>query len=319
MRLSSVAWSLIAVVTAGCSAAQVVSVDPTSAPPSATAPSATVAPSPTGRPDESVAPSASAEPHEPAASAQPLVSAPTGFLPPGSIVRVTGDGVRVRAGPSISADRVTTVDAGQLLALGPALYEAFGPVEADGHSWYPVAVLDQATLPSLADGPLTTTTRGGWVAGEFLELLDPRCSSGVTDLSALSAQAPWERYACNAGQSITFEGTFGCGGCGGVRFGVFEPVWLAYPLDLGFISVEPNERIGPMTLHFSEDGPAIPDGGSILRVRGHFADPAAANCVYQPEGEPGPTNDDAIELYCQIRFVVERYEVIGNDADFPTG
>jgi hypothetical protein len=274
-----------------------------------------VAPLDSGRQSEPGEPSASVTP---SASAQPLVSAPIGFLPPGSVVRVTAEGVRIRAEPSTSAELVSTVGAGQLLALGPGFYEAVGPVEADGHPWYPVAILDHATLPPLSIGPMVAM-RGGWVAGDFVELLDPRCTAGDLDLQILSAQTPWERYACTGGGSITFEGVYGCGGCGGARAGIFQPGWLAFPLDLGFISLEPNDRIGPMTLRFPEDGPPHPDGGSILRVTGHYADPAAADCVYQPEGEAIPTNADAVKLYCQIQFVVESYEIIGIDEDFPFG
>src|SRR5262245_26734340 len=162
MRYAAVTLSLIAVAAAGCSAGQVaVSLDPTTAPPSMPASGASVEPSPAASPEQSVVPSASAGPVESAAS---QVSAPTGFLPPGSVARVTGDGVRIRAEPSISAAQVMTVDAGQLLALNSGEGAFLGPIEADGHSWYPVAILDHPTLPSLSDGPMSATG-DGWVAG----------------------------------------------------------------------------------------------------------------------------------------------------------
>lgn len=109
--------------------------------------------------------------------------------------------------------------------------------------------------------------------------------------------------------------------------GTFTPEWLALPMNYAFISVEPQERIGPFALRWSPDGPEAPDTpgvAPILRVTGHFDDAAAEGCTmvsFQDSfGEIESEVDPAIsELYCRTQFVVDSYEVIGEDEDFPFG
>jgi hypothetical protein len=78
--------------------------------------------------------------------------------------------------------------------------------------------------------------------------------------------------------------------------------------------------VGPLTIHFPPAGPARPEPGSILRVAGHFDDPAARDCRITLFA-----TDDLAELElapatavsaCRQRFVVERYEVTGVAPDF---
>src|SRR5687767_1060445 len=59
----------------------------------------------------SSAPSAEAGP-------DPVVPPPDGVIPPGSLARVTADGLRVREGPTTSAGEVATLVAGDLVAIG---------------------------------------------------------------------------------------------------------------------------------------------------------------------------------------------------------
>ena len=61
--------------------------------------------------------------------------------------------------------------------------------------------------------------------------------------------------------------------------------------------------------------------GSILRVTGHFNDARSVDCVVAP-GDPGQervANDLAAEWYCREQFVVDAWEVIGTDPDYPAG
>ena len=141
------------------------------------------------------------------------------------------------------------------------------------------------------------------------------------DLALLQSLTEWERLACYGDRSITIEGTLGCGGCGGVYAGTFEPAWLATPMNFEFLSVEPQERIGPFRLRFAPDGPERPQEpgvAPILRVTGHFDDAAAADCVVATLGNGNePINDTVAELYCRSQFVVDSYEILGTDDDFP--
>lgn len=282
-------------------------------------PSATTSPTASGTTSASPVVSATPEP-----SATPVVEAPDGILPPGSVARVAVDALRVRAEPSTGGELLDTLARGDLVGIGLPYVQDWGPIEADGFAWYPIAPLTVDELPSPPADPLEVAGQGGWVAAgdgtdPFLELLEPRCLVGEPDLALLEALAPWERLACYGNRSITIEGIFGCGGCGGFRPGTFEPAWLAHPLDLGFISIEPNDRIGPMTLRFPPDGADPPEGGSIITVTGHFDDPRAAECRVEPGDPPEARDERTGQLGCREAFVVETYEITGVDEDFPSG
>lgn len=263
----------------------------------------------------------------PDATATPVVRAPDEVLPPFSIARVTADGLRVRTEPSTSGSLVTTLAAGDLVGIGWGAALPSGPVAADGFTWYQVTALD-SNLPMPPRGSWVELAdesgEVGWIAagdgaGGFLEAVAARCAADDPKLEHLDAWTPWERLSCLGNRSITFEGVYGCGGCGGFAPGEWEPAWLASPLNFALISVDPNERIGPMDLRFAPDGPEPPQAGSIIRVSGHFDDPAASGCQRAPGDPPEPEDPRMSELYCRMQFVVESYEVIGSFDDFPMG
>ncbi|MCA1571595.1 MAG: hypothetical protein LC798_14995 [Chloroflexi bacterium] len=112
---------------------------------------------------------------------------------------------------------------------------------------------------------------------------------------------------------------FGCGGCAEEVRGTFDPAWLAMPRPGDFLSVAPRERFGPLDLRFPPDGPGRPEPGSIIRVVGHFDDPAARGCTVQPQDSAEPVMPEVAELHCREQFVVEAIEVLGTDEDFPGG
>jgi hypothetical protein len=89
-------------------------------------------------------------------------------------------------------------------------------------------------------------------------------------------------------------------------------------MNYDLLSVEPQDRIGPFLLSWSPDGPERPEAGSILRITGHFDDAAASGWVVAP-GEPEQIEleEPVGELYCRYHLVVESYEVLGTDEDFP--
>ena len=255
----------------------------------------------------------------------PVVQAPEGLIPPGSIARVVTDGLRLRAEPSTSASTLATLANGDLLAVGYSyMHPDWGPVDADGFGWYPVRPLGSRELPPVPSEPFAPGDNLGWVAAgsegqAFLELMPPRCTEGDPDLVTLQTLMPWEQLACYGNRSFAIEGTYGCGGCGGLFPGTFEPEWLASPMNFDLLSVDANQRMGPMTLNFPPDGPERPEAGTIVRVTGHFDDPAAAECTVAPGDPPVARDQRTAQLYCRARFVVESIEVLGTDEDFPLG
>jgi len=281
----------------------------------------------------STAPSASASASGTASAAPapsgppPVVAPPDGLIPPGSIVRVTTDGLRMREEPSTASALVDNLPVDQLLLLGltdPAPLD-WGPVSAEGFEWYPVARLGNSTvLPPLSGGPLRPATPDGWVAAgdeteAYIQLVEPRCPARPVSLVTIEAMEPWEHLACFGSEQITLEGTYGCGACGGVFLGSFEPSWLANPFEEAPLSVDASTRLGPFKLRFPPGGPAFPNDGDIIRVVGHFDDPAAVGCTVSPGEPPEPRDARAAELHCRENFVVETIEVLGTDPNFPFG
>jgi hypothetical protein len=266
--------------------------------------------------------SASAEPSASQGERTVVVDAPAGLLPSGSVARVLTDGLRMREQASTDSPVVVDLAAGELLLVGVGPGgDDWGPVPADGFSWYPVMRAAGATeLPPLPER-VPGSEQVGWVAAgdesePFIELLAPRCPSGSVDLAIVEAMLGWERLACFGDESLTFEGTVGCNGCGGTYPGVFEPGWLAGPMSGTFLSIAPEDRVGPLTLHFAPDSGMEPQPGQIVRVSGHFDDLAARGCSLAP-GEPPVERDTTVaELFCRSRFVVESVEVLGTDPDF---
>ena len=143
----------------------------------------------------------------------------------------------------------------------------------------------------------------------------PRCPDSEPDLAFLISMTGWERLACFGDRPMTVVGTYGCGGCGGTEPGIYEPSWLAAPVHIDFLWVD--WRIGaPLDLHIAPDsGLAFPPEGSIVRMTGHFNDPAAATCIFT--GADG--NPETIEEGCREAFVVDGYQITGTDPDFSPG
>ena len=284
-------------------------------------------PAPSEAPSPPAEPSAEEDPY-----VDPVVADPEGVFPPGGVVRVTADALRVRGNHFLSSPETVTVARGDLLVVAPTFaVSAFGPATEDGYTWYPVGVLGLDELPA-PGGAAVEVVKSGWVAigdgeTEWLELIAPRCTDDEPTLQHLSSLTEWERLACYGDRQITFEGVLGCPGCGGTFDGTFSPQWIAYPTGSDLISVEPHDYIGPMDLRWSPDGPQRPDlegpAAPILSVTGHFDDPAAGGCTIEFGGDASGSTRETVdrsvsELYCRSNFVVDAYEVIGRDEDFPT-
>lgn len=319
MRRPTVLALTVVFALAACSS-PTASVAPTAPAPSS---EATLEPSPSIEASASVAPSE-------APSAEPSIGTAQVY-PPGAAVEVAVAELNMRRRPSTSAKRVETLKRGQVLIVSPidGIGFGFGPVVAGGYTWYPAMKLQvpgpDGKLPALPTSPILigTEATAGWVAADdgsrpYLTALPPRCPTTI-DLPNVQGMLPAERLAC-FGEPIVLEGTFGCGGCGGTAPGEWKPGWLASPLEFDFLSVNPNERFGPLALHFAPNGPDRPAAGSIIRVTVHVDDQRATRCTLSELAETGdlaPIDARTAVLWCRERLVVDSYDVIGTDPDFP--
>jgi hypothetical protein len=228
------------------------------------------------------------------------------------VMRVAISDLNVRGKPSRSAPSSGKAPKGGLFLV----YD--WPVTADGFTWYfGVTLLTNSagTLPPLPT-PISTDydeVLTGWMAtgtedSPFLVPLAPRCPTTV-DLTDVAAMLSSERISCFGSSSITLEGTFGCDQCDGETPGTFEPAWLAGYLEFDLLTGTAPEGL-PVALHLAPGGPARPADGATIRVRGHYVDPRSSTCTITLDGGV-KIAAAAAKQWCQGRFVVDSYEVIG--------
>jgi hypothetical protein len=219
------------------------------------------------------------------------------------------DNLRIRSTPSLSGTIVIALDKWSRLDVS-SNPTSLGPVTADGYDWYPV-------LYQAYTGETSGWAAAGDPATPFLATLKPRCDEPPDVILT-----EYEQLACLGTGSVTIEGTYGCGECGGFAAGTFEPGWLANPVD-GSYTLRPKPGtigIGQLDMHKAPDaGIELPAEGAILRVTGHFDDDAASTCFIAPlEGEvPTPADERAALMYCRERFVIDSFVQIGTDPNFP--
>jgi hypothetical protein len=316
--------ALLALVFAGCSTAEP---SPTVAP--IATPSVAETATPTDSAAPSVAPSASTLP---TTSPEPTHGVGTlDVFPPGSAVQVIVNELNLRRKPSTSAKRLTTLKKGQIVIVSPSdgISFGWGPVKANGYTWYPVIEVATGTPGSLDPLPTYPIPLGaepiaGWVAADngsrsYLAMVEPRCPTTI-DLANVEGMLPAERLACFGGP-ITLTGTFGCPGCGGAIVGTYKPDWLAIPVEFDFLSVNPAERVGPLAVRFAPNGPSRPPAGSRVTVTVHIDDRRSSRCqMVDGEGADAVTVDKrSAVLYCRERLVVDSVENQGADPSFPPG
>jgi hypothetical protein len=242
-----------------------------------------------------------------------------------SAVSVVVDKLNVRNRPSVESKSLGVVARGDFL-----LIDGYGPFSHDGYLWYPAVFLAKAgEPPSLGVDLRGSDGVRGWIAvgkgsTSYVKQLGPRCPSTI-DLASLASMLGAELLACFGSNEIELTGTFGCGGCGGSRFGSWEPPWLAYPTSYP-LAVYPVAGGGGAIGVRLPPGRTEPPAGSVIRVRGHFDDPAAATCAISIPDPMHPNDEtlvaiptEAAQLVCAQQFVVENLEVLGTDPGFQTG
>jgi hypothetical protein len=295
-------------LVAGCSAAPAGSdaASASSSPPAATSGASATA-DPTPRPSRTDAPSVS-----PSASPSDAPEIQLGYGA-ALIVGTAGD---LLAPPSTTADSIGRVEAGERVVIGVAAPgpegtgPVFGPVEADDDIWYPV-------VPESGLEPPHTI---GWIpitrAGATLDDTVECPSSADAQLMQIVEMAPQERLACFGDDELELEGWMPLTGLGGMAFGTWEPMWLAYPVNDGtplFVEPAGGSALGvffapdvtPPTMPSGSTDPTVP-----VRVVGHFDDSASASCVVQAPEADQPEPAAEVERYCRTHFVATEIELI---------
>jgi hypothetical protein len=246
---------------------------------------------------------------------------------PGSAIKVVVADLNLRKKPCTGAKRLATLGNGQVLIVWD---QPYGPVSSDGYSWYNVAVAPKSypfgELPPLpvSPFPVGTETTSGWIAATdgtqaYVAPMPPRCPTTV-NLEGIVGMLPAERLACFDGP-IVIEGSYGCGGCGGTGGPIGKPAWLADTFEFRQIRVAWTGELGnqPVGLHFKPTGPDAPEEGTLIRATVHVDDAAAQRCsfVWGTEDPPFTVPDAYAIGWCRERFVVDSYEVLGTDPDYP--
>jgi hypothetical protein len=320
---------LVALGLAGCTAAEPGGSATASSPPASASAAESAAPSATAQASQPATPSASAEPS--AGEEAAVVEPPSDLLPPGSVARVTADGLRVRGGPPGSPEHKDvryTLNAGDLVLVDWTPLAYVSPSEsADGRGWYSVHV-GGASVMSYIDGGVN-----GWVAAgedglDYFEHEPVPCTS-ARDLENLiyspftggdqeQITTPWQRLACNGDRQLELTGIldYVCpeGGIYPYRFDphLAAPQWCT-ALMIDAIDPEGFAQYGQgLVVRFPEFAPSDVERGDVVRVRGHFDDPASTSCTAETEaGFDGFAVDlPFLVLFCREQFVPEEWEVI---------
>jgi hypothetical protein len=184
-----------------------------------------------------------------------------------------------------------------------------GPVAADGYDWFLVQ-LDAAPPGSLYLGWAATPQAGD----PWFVPADYECPSEEPDLNAAIAIGSLALLYCYGDEPLSFEGYvvqgFGCN-----VIGDFEREWLAHPCaNMSFISpVASSDGDGLLFLHYPAPGVTNPtlelNAGQLVRIVGHFDDPAAETCVMQADTVTAGDAAAAVAR-CRARFAVTGVEVL---------
>lgn len=324
---ASLAWILTGIVAA-CGSPTVPSASPETA---VVSPAALGSPGPAAT--ESEAPSTALNTPSPTAPVLPSTQ-PTGpswtprpaeALLLDSIVSVRVDRLNLRAKPTVDSKIQGVVEKGDFLFV-----DVYGPFSHDGYTWYHAGFVGEAVdVPTFGVNVRGPQGQNGWIAvakgdSSYVKRLRPRCPATI-DTVSMQHMLGSELLACFGPNTIELTGTFGCPGFCGEWLGSYEPGWLAYPSSYPLAPYPIGDNVGDFGLRLPP-GIEAPPGGSVLRVRGHFDDPASATCAISIADPMHPNGEglvaiprDAARLVCAQRFVVESLEILGTDPGFTFG
>jgi hypothetical protein len=221
-------------------------------------------------------------------------------IPNRAIAEITVDSVALWSEPNESS-----LAFGEL-GTGARLFIIGEPGERDGQRWYRIAYVEGPS--SGFDCNLSCGPSLGYVAtpasgdDPWLEVLDVTCPASPLTTDQLLDLLPLERLHCYGRSELTVTGPLD-------EFvnessGTSTPEWLADnpPRTTG---------IGSFSIHVAPDFDGeLPDPGSMVRMVGHFEDPAAATCRVDYTLLPDAPSTAHIVLGCRTRFVMTDVEVL---------
>ena len=300
--LAGVAVTLLAMILMGRALSPSAGADPS---PTPTAEAPATASEATSEPSASVLPTATPKP------------TPTP-LQPDTLASVTVDDLNLRDAPSSGATSL-----GHLPA-GARVFVVEGPKQADGFGWYQVAIVDEWRFEPSKCSDSCAEAQIGWVAGVsdrqdgWLAPSELACPADPKR-DALLALDPLERLVCYSGQTLRLRGVVRTPCCGYVGAFNYEPHWIAWPTSTVYL-----ENFGFALRFDPRDRLEDPAYGDIIRITGHFDDPAATMCsitVYaaaladDPNVKVDPQALAYVPLACRQQFVVDSIKVEGNTGE----
>lgn len=289
----------LAIVVAGCAAAATPSGAPSPVAPEATTAVESPIAAPTTAPP-SVA--ATPEPSAPPPPAQP--DFPLGDSRDAILEVAVDGGVRVRSYPSVDD---TSEKYNPLLRRGDQVFVIGGPVAGDGYDWYLVQSLIDGERGPL--GWVSFASRDGepWI--QDVEKTD--CPSMPEDAQRLGVILDEVLITCLGDRDIKFEMEAGIS-CFPDDPPFIQHDWLGLEC-----SMQWGDACGTCGLRVATDpaaGIELPQRDHARwAVRGHFDDPASADCAIARGVEPARPDQAAVHA-CRSTFVLTSLKRLGDAA-----
>lgn len=268
--------------------------------PSATATTSAV--DPTVAPSESEGPTPSPSASEPATAA---------VIPNRAIAEVTTDGLNLRAAAGEGSESLVTLEPGRrLFIIGE-------PSEASDLRWYRVAPFDDVEGCEDGCGLIGfVATPIGDDDDAWIQEVSVTCPSSPMTAEQIGILDPLEALHCYGRNEIEITGTLDLPLHGPISPYRYTPEWLTqgsllFLRDAWWITYRPHP----------DAGLEEPERGDVVRVTGHFEDPAATDCrvTVDPDFFGGEIPDEfestvipaRVVLDCRTAFAWTDYEVIG--------
>lgn len=223
-----------------------------------------------------------------------------------SIVEVGDDPLNLRQQPSESASLLSELAPGlRLITIGE-------PTEAGELRWYRVGVVnrdcgDACNRIGYVATPLAADEEP-WIAEVAID-----CPSSPMTVEALVGLAALEALHCYGRTDIVVTGTIDTIDSAPPIVIEYTPGWLAAPAPAQFVGAG-----GAIGFHAAPDsGLEVPERGDVVRVTGHFEDPAATSCrataAEDAEESVDVPEPARVVLGCRATFVWTDYEVTGSE------